>query len=371
MTTAAPKTGNKMKLGVFGSNLEGGFTATKIPDKHHIDWTTVRTVAQKADQGGFEIQVPLARWASLGGETDFCGVNLEPLTWAAGLAEATRHSKIFATIHVPLLHPILAAKQMTTIDHISDGRFGLNVVVGWNAQEFAMYGRAPFEKDDGYAFAQEWLDIVKRLWTEDEPFDHHGRFFDIPGAWIQPKPISHPRPTLMNAGLSPVGSDYSARNVDIAFSPMLAADDLSDVEERFARRRDDASRYGREIEIWAAIWVVCRKTQREAQDYYEYVIEQNGDVDVLNGIDPRILPSTEGLSETEARRVRARSLAGFGTYQLVGTPDSIARDLTQLAELGLDGAVFIWPNYEEGVDVFNEDVIPRLEAVGVRKPFTG
>jgi FMNH2-dependent dimethyl sulfone monooxygenase len=369
MPADAVHSGSKMKLGVFGSNLEGGFTATKIADKHHIDWETVRSVAQKADQGGFEIQVPLARWASLGGETDFCGVNLEPLTWAAGLAEATTYSKIFATVHAPLIHPILAAKQMTTIDQISDGRFGLNIVVGWNPTEFAMYGQAPFEKNDGYAYAQEWIDIVNRLWTTDEPFDHHGRFFDIPHAWIQPKPISQPRPILMNAGMSPTGSDFAARNVDVAFSSVLAGEDPDEVIQRFARFRDNAKRHGREIEIWTAFWVACRDTDQEAQDYYEYVIEQNGDTEVLAGIDPRVLPPTDGLSKQEAFKVRARALAGFGTHQLIGNPDTIAQRFVEFSELGLDGAVLIWPNYEEGVDSFNEEVIPRLERLGIRQPF--
>lgn len=371
MATDALKSGNRLKLGVFGSNLEGGFTATKIADKHHIDWQTVRTVAQKADRGGFEIQVPLARWASLGGETDFCGVNLEPLTWAAGLAEATSYSRVFATVHVPLIHPILAAKQATTIDHISDGRFGLNIVVGWNPAEFAMYGRAPFKKEDGYAYAQEWTDVVNRLWMTDEPFDYHGRFFDIPGAWIQPKPISRPRPTLMNAGLSPAGSDFAARNADIAFSSALVTDDPGDVKRRFAAVRETANRHDRQVEVWAAVWVICRDTDEEAQDYYEYVIEQNGDMDVLSGIDPRVLPPTEGLSEEEARRVRARTLAAFGTQQIIGSPDSVARRLAEFSELGADGVVIVWPNYEHGVDAFNEQVIPRLEHLGLRQPFTG
>ena len=371
MATNALESGNKLKLGVFGANLEGGFTATKIPEKHHIDWATVKRVAEKADRGGFEIQVPLARWTSLGGETQFCGVNLEPLTWAAGLAEVTRYSKIFATVHVPLIHPILAAKQMTTIDHISDGRFGLNIVVGWNPVEFAMYGREPFAKDEGYAYAQEWIDIVNRLWTTDEPFDHQGRFFDVPGAWIQPKPISRPRPALMNAGMSATGSDYAARNVDVAFSPALAMDDPNEIKRRFARFHENAGRYDRDVQIWTAPWVLCRETDKEAREYYEYVVEQNGDMDVLAGVDPRVLPSTDGLSDEEAHRVRARTLAAFGTTQVIGSPDSIARRLAEFSELGVDGVVMIWPNYEEGIDAFTDEVIPRLERLGIRQPFAG
>ncbi len=94
-------------------------------------------------------------------------------------------------------------------------------------------------------------------------------------------------------------------------------------------------------------------------------------MDVLAGVDPRILPSTDGLSEEEARRVRARTLAGFGTTQLIGSPDSVAQRLAEFSGLGVDGVVMIWPNYEEGIDAFTEDVIPRLERLGIRQPFNG
>ncbi|MFC5952875.1 LLM class flavin-dependent oxidoreductase [Pseudonocardia lutea] len=357
-------------LGTFATNLEGGFTATKIPEKHHIDWATVKSVAQKADRAGFEIQVPLARWASMGGETDFCGVNLEPMTWAAGLAEATEYSRIFATIHVPLVHPILAAKQMTTIDHISGGRFGVNVVVGWNPVEFAMFGQKPLAHDNGYEYAQEWIDVVNRLWTEDEPFDHKGTFFDIPAAWIQPKPLSRPRPAIMNAGTSPAGSAYAARNADIAFSTILEKDDPDDIQRRFDRYRKNAAGFGRDVSVWSGVWIICRDTEQEARDYYEYAIEQNGDVGVLDSIDPRVLPSTEGLSEEEALKHRARTLAAFGAQQLIGTPDSIAKAMVEVCEAGVDGLVCQWIDYEEGLDTFTEHVLPRLERAGVRKPFT-
>jgi alkanesulfonate monooxygenase SsuD/methylene tetrahydromethanopterin reductase-like flavin-dependent oxidoreductase (luciferase family) len=370
MTRDALQSGNKLMLGTFATNLEGGFTATKVPEKHHIDWPTVKSVAQKADRAGFEIQVPLARWASMGGETDFCGVNLEPITWAAGLAEATEYSKIFATIHVPLTHPILAAKQMTTIDHISNGRFGINIVVGWNPVEFAMYGKKPLEHDDGYEYAQEWIDIVNRLWTEDEPFDHKGKFFEIPGAWIQPKPLSRPRPAIMNAGTSPVGSAYAARNADIAFSAKLERDNPDDIRRRFDGYRENAAALGRDLSVWSGAWIICRDTEKEAREYYEYAIEQNGDLGVLDHIDPRVLPSTEGLSEAEAFKLHARTLAAFGGQQMIGTPDSIAKEMIEMSEAGVDGLVCMWIDYEEGLDTFTEHVMPRLERAGVRKPFT-
>ena len=122
--------------------------------------------------------------------------------------------------------------------------------------------------------------------------------------------------------------------------------------------------------MWTAFWVVCRETEKPARDYHEYVIERNGDMGVLDGVDPRVLPSTDGLAEIDAQGA-GPGTRRLGIQQLIGTPDSIARRFAEFSELGLDGAVMVWPTYEDGVDAFNEHVIPRLEQPGIRKPFTG
>ena len=71
---------------------------------------------------------------------DYQEATFETLTWATGLLAATKRITVFGTVHAPLFHPIMAAKQMVTADHVGDGRFGLNVVVGWNEGEFDMFG---------------------------------------------------------------------------------------------------------------------------------------------------------------------------------------------------------------------------------------
>ncbi len=84
--------------------------------------------------------MPVARWKGFGGKTNFNGSNFETYTWAAGLAQATENTAVFTTSHVPTVHPIMAAKQATTVDHISNGRFALNIVCGWFAPELEMFG---------------------------------------------------------------------------------------------------------------------------------------------------------------------------------------------------------------------------------------
>ena len=110
------------------------------------------------------------------GPTNFNGSAFETYTWAAGLAAATTHISLFSTSHVLTTHPIVAAKQSATIDHISNGRFALNVVCGWFQDEFDMFGLSLRDHDALYDYAAEWLAIVRRLWSTEREWEFEGRF---------------------------------------------------------------------------------------------------------------------------------------------------------------------------------------------------
>ncbi len=97
------------------------------------------------------------------------------------------------------------------IDHISDGRLMLNIVTGWNKPEIDMFGVEMLPHDERYDMAEEWLDIIKRLWTEDEEFDHEGKYYKIVKGYLQPKPIQQPFPAIMNAGGSERGRHFAAK----------------------------------------------------------------------------------------------------------------------------------------------------------------
>jgi FMNH2-dependent dimethyl sulfone monooxygenase len=171
----------KLKLGTFQTNLDSGCVMSDLDGRLEISWPNTVTLAQLADAMNFEALVPVARWRGFGGATDPQGPGFETFTWAAGIAGATHNAGVISTSHVALNHPIVAAKQSTVIDHISGGRYTLNVVNGWNYPEMDMFGVSLLEHEDRYACAEEWVTIVKRLWTEDERFDFDGRFYQIKG----------------------------------------------------------------------------------------------------------------------------------------------------------------------------------------------
>jgi hypothetical protein len=137
----------KLKLGLFSFNVSGGMMATTAPTSFEVSWAHTKKIALQAERMGFEALVPVARWRGFEGKTNFAGESFETYTWAAGLAEATERIMVFATSHVPTVHPVLAAKQAVTIDHISNGRFGLNVVMGWFTHEMEMFGGKQKEHD--------------------------------------------------------------------------------------------------------------------------------------------------------------------------------------------------------------------------------
>lgn len=120
----------KLKLGTFQTNLASGCVMSDLDGRLDISWPNTLALAQLADEMKFEALVPVARWQGFGGATNPQGPGFEAYTWAAGIGALTKNAGVVSTSHVSLNHPIIAAKQAAVIDHISNGRFTLNIVTG-------------------------------------------------------------------------------------------------------------------------------------------------------------------------------------------------------------------------------------------------
>ena len=166
--------GNALKIGLFGANCSSGRAVTKVPERWSGTWPDNLKLARMADEAGIDFLLPIGRWKGYGGDTGYQEATLETVTWACGLLAATKRITVFGTVHAPLFHPIIAAKQMVTADHIGEGRFGLNIVVGWNEGEFEMFGVEQREHATRYEYAQEWIDAIKLMWSDREDFDFDG-----------------------------------------------------------------------------------------------------------------------------------------------------------------------------------------------------
>ena len=251
---------NRLKIGLFGANCSSGRAVTLVPERWSGSWPDNLRLAQMADAAGLDFMLPIGRWKGYGGDTDYQGATLETLTWASGLLASTRHITVFGTVHAPLFNPVIAAKEMVTADHIGAGRFGLNIVVGWNEGEFAMFGVTQREHEERYAYAQEWIDVIKTIWSDKEDFDFHGKYLNMTGIRGKPKPYGGARPVIMNAGASPVGQAFAIRNCD-AFFLQASRTSLEETAQKVATAKEQAKEQGRELGVYTVGVVTCRPTR--------------------------------------------------------------------------------------------------------------
>jgi FMNH2-dependent dimethyl sulfone monooxygenase len=364
---------NPFKLACFGFNGQGGCSITEAPGGVYPTWEEQVRIAQLAEAANLEALLPGARWAGFGGTTNFQGRSFETFAWAAGLAAITSKIQVFCTYHVPTAHPVRVAKTIATIDHISRGRFGVNIVAGWNAHEIGMFGAEQREHDDRYGYAEDFFTVVNDLLTREGYFDVDSTYFQIKGAYSEPKPIQTPRPVYMAAGMSPRGRDFAARFADISFIPPM---DMSTVGELVAdtkrRARED---HGREILVFSQTPIVCADTEKEAQDYLHYYVDEQGDFVAARNLLSTLFGATidqhgfenKPLPEGEKANPMLRSMvAGHGGKALVGTPEQIVEGFAELTAAGFDGAAVSWVNYEDGLKQFNSDVLPLMIQAGLR-----
>ena len=351
---------NKMKLGVFGSNVSYGCTISLAESTFAPTYEHNVAIAQKADALGFELLVPVGRWKGFGGPTDFKGTCMETYTWATAMATQTAHIMVFSTSHVPTIHPVVAAKQGATIDHISGGRRGLNIVCGWYTPEMEMFGAKQMAHDDRYRYASEWIEVIKRLWTEQH-FDYEGTFFRVKDGYLLPKPVQEPYPVLINAGSSPAGRDFSAREVDFNF---VSIDTLENGKEMAADVRRRAQEYGREIGVMTYGLVVCRDTEKEAKQAYDYIVEK-GDWEATHNI-MRILGVESGSFDSQIKQFAERFIAGWGGYPMVGTPEQVVEEMLKLSRIGIEGVILSWLDYNQEIQYFGEKILPLMRQAGLR-----
>lgn len=355
MTSIALFDEHKLSLGLFGTSLKGGLTVTTAENTYDTRWDLTERLVRHADRIGLEIIIPVGRWKGFGGPSDFHGNTYETFTWAAGVAAATQRSLVAGTIHVPVYHPIVAAKMATTIDHISGGRFAMNVVAGWNEPEFEMFGRPLANHDDRYATAREWIELVRRLWSESEPFDYTGEHYTMTGAISRPKPIRQPSPPVLFAGFSPTGQRFAAQYADVAFvgsHDLEASKGYIDELRRIARED-----FGREIRVYTFSLIVCRDTEGEARRYYDYCVHEKGDWEAGRRYE-RIVGSPPEMRE--------QLVAGIFASQLIGTPEMVVEKLARLPEAGYDGTAFIWVDYEAGLRQLEAEILPLMVQAGLR-----
>ncbi len=352
---------NRFKLGVFSANADGGLAITDVPERWRASWDDVMTAATIADRAGLEFFLPIARWRGFGGKNRVREHSFETFTFAAGLATVTQNIGLFMTVHVPIVHPVYAAKALATVDHISKGRAGLNIVCGWNPDEFAMFGMTI--DTDAYGRAQEWINIIDQCYGPEQPFDVDGKFYKLKQVVSRPASLQAPRPVTMNAAFGPPGRNFAARNCDFLFSTFA---EIEDGKAHIADIRNRASEYKRDVGIYTVCHVVCRETQQEAQDYYtRYAVTEADHA----AVDYHMASKKEFANSHDTAafdKYRKRFAGGAGTYPLVGTPEKIVDDMIRISDAGYAGSALTFVNYNDELPFFCERVLPLMKQAGLR-----
>jgi len=357
---------HKLKIGLFGANCSSGRAVTTVDERWSGSWSDCLALAQLADSAGIDFMLPIGRWKGYGGATDYQGATLETLTWAAGLLAKTTRLNAFGTVHAPLIHPVVAAKAMVTADQIGEGRFGLNLVCGWNQDEFEMFGVTQRDHEARYAYAQEWLDAVKAMWSREDEFSVEGDFIRLRQVRAKPKPYGGTRPYVMNAGASPTGQAFAIRNCDGIF--ISASLQALDAAAQSARRvRDLAASQNRALDIFTAGVITCRPSRKEAEEYERYCLTEHADWGAVDHILAMKGVTAQKHGPDEFQRLRANQAYGLGGMRLVGSPDDIARDLASVYAAGITGIGFSFVHYLKELPYFLDEVVPRLVRLGLRE----
>ncbi|KPL51283.1 LLM class flavin-dependent oxidoreductase [Prosthecomicrobium hirschii] len=352
---------NKFKLGVFSANADGGLAITDVPERWRAGWDDNLTAVGIADRAGLEFFLPIARWKGFGGKNRVREWSFETFTWAAGLAASTERIGLFMTVHVPIVHPVYAAKALATVDHISGGRAGLNIVCGWNPSEFGMFGIEL--GGDGYSRAGEWIEIIERCYGTAQPFDFDGQFYKLKQVVSRPASIQSPRPVTMNAAFGPPGRDYAARHCDYLFSTFT---DIEDGGRHVADMRERSKAYQREVGVYTVCHVVARETQKEAEDYYERYAVAEAD---HAAVDQHMSQKVEFANSHDRHAFdlyRKRFAGGAGSYPLVGTPEFIVDEMLKISREGYAGAALTFVNYAYELPFFCDRVLPLMKQAGLR-----
>ena len=343
-------------IGVFLPIANGGWIMSSNAPRLDASYAYNRETAVLADELGLDFVLSMAKWRGYGGETGHWDVSLDAQILIAALAEATKRVKLWTTVHTLLQNPAVTAKMMATLDQVSGGRGGLNVVTGSYKAEFDQMGAWPegVDHDQRYDLASEWITAVKRLWREPS-VSLDGTYVRLDDCQSWPKPET--RPFLVCAGTSGRGMQFTLEEMDAIFLTGRDNQDLGRVS-REAKAR--ARAFGRSIKTYTMMTLVFGETDAAAQQSAEH-FRAGLDEGALRGMMRAYGFLDAEIGKENAFVASARS--SFMTPRLIGSPETVAGEAIRLMEEAeLDGLMLIFPDYIEGLQILADRVLPQIRA---------
>jgi len=291
------------------------------------------------------------------------------------IAYAAAHTE---RVHYMLAHrpgftsPTLAARQIASLDQFSGGRLGVHFISGGSDDEQRRDGDY-LDHDQRYERTDEYLGILRRLWTSDEPFDHEGRHYRFEKGFSEVKPAQQPHVPIYFGGASAAAIPVAGRHADVY---ALWGESLEQARELTGRVRAEAARHGREVRFSVSFRPILADTEEKAWARAESILERTRALRVEQGYARggpqqsegarRLLAAAQGGARVDRRlwtAIAAETGGRSNTTALVGTPEQVAEALLDYHALGV--TTFLIRGFdplEDAID-YGRELIPRTRAL--------
>lgn len=342
-------------IGLFLPSTRGlSVISTTEPPQEMPSFRLNLSVTRMAEEAGLDYVLAASKWRGYGGQSRHWDYALESFTLMSALAASTHRIKMYGSVGVRAFHPAVIAKMAATIDDVSGGRFGVNIVAGWNQFEYGQMGMWP---EDGYhtyryAYAEEFLQAMKALWATGRA-SYKGKFFALDDCMSYPTPQQPLQ--IVCAGQSDAALEFTSQYADIGFVGRMhdtpdALRRLNDKLQGMARAR------GRKVGAYALINVVAGATEAEAQARQDYFLAHSDPVAIAEWMRASGRDPTRNLDSLDILR---RTFMGFPF--ITASYAGVAERIDAIAETGVAGVCLMFPDYEKDLQAFIDHVLPRLQ----------
>ncbi|MDI9901801.1 dimethyl sulfone monooxygenase SfnG [Rhodococcus sp. IEGM 1409] len=350
---------DEIKFAYWVPNVSGGLVTSDIEQRTSWDYEYNKKLAQTAENNGFEYALSQVRYeASYGAEFQH-----ESTSFSLALLLATEKLKVIAAVHPGLWQPAVLAKLGATADHLSNGRFAVNVVSGWFKDEFTHLGEPWLEHDERYRRSAEFLQVLRKIWTEDD-VDFRGDFYRIHDFTLKPKPLNtpeRPNPELFQGGNSAAARENAGRYSDWYFSN---GKDYDGVTEQLVDVRRVARENDREVKFGLNGFIIARDTEAEAKDTLREIIAK-ANRPAVEGFKNAVqqagasTASKDGMWADSKFEDLVQYNDGFRS-QLIGTPEQIAHRIVEYRRRGVDLILGGFLHFQEEIEYFGAKVLPLV-----------
>lgn len=342
-----------MKYG-FWLPIFGGWLRNVEDEKMPPTFSYAKEVIQAAEKWGYDTTLIAELYLNdiKGPEQD----SLEAWSTAAALAAVTEKIEIMTAVRPGFHNPAVTAKMASNIDHISNGRFTLNVVSAWWEEEARQYAGIFTEHDERYDRTEEFVKVMKGLW-EEETFNFDGSYYSIKNAHLSPKPVQRPNPILYAGGESPRGKEAIVNHCDAYVMHGGTVEEVkTKIDDMRARRQESGNEPFKSFGM--AAYIVCRDTEEEAQEELARI------TNVKKSSGYAGYKDFVGKSQLEQQvKLYDYSVSNRGLRpNLIGTPEQIAEQIIAYEEAGVDLLLLQFSPQLEEMQRFSEKVMPLVEA---------